>query len=1653
MRKRMLTVLLAVVMLFGLLPVTAFAVEGNDQQTTASVSSTADGDTRYTYQSVFNLNNTRYDGRIWTDKTVMSEDMKFTGNLHYPDQAGTGQATIELGTDEDFLVSYSALASTTSVIEQSKSPLDLVLVLDLSPMSNNVEGKCRALLNAVAEAVESLIGMNPENRVSVVAYSSQAEVLLPLDKYSHVSFSYSGQAMSGATVTCNYRTAEGGTSETLTFPVANGNTSGINKYTQMGIYTGMNILLNAKDKEVEIGDDRVTRQPVMILLSEGDPKIASTNINNPTPSGVPVTGLTGFDSNNIWDGEDNGVEIRRNVGLSNANPQSSQWDERHAQTFATLLTAAYMKQEVTEAYFGSGLFGDEEETLMYTVGIRTASANSPELAEIMLDPSTYLNEETSNELSDDFIRYIEDYIKEGTVSMPDAGIDDHETVFNMDDSEFKLNDIDELKYNDLFFNVIGDGGDLDFGDIFGDILTDITSSVGHGSTQVDENDPEGYQSGYITYTDPIGDYMTVKAVKAMIIDDVIYENPTVSKEGNTTTYTFTGMANNPVYGAGQISRIEIKVTRADDGSETVFVNIPAAQIPLRLTTVLKDENDNVIRFAHNNTFPFRLVYSVGFQEGIIDENGYLNIGEDGVSAEYIKQHTGADGQVYFYEGQYSAQTQPSLTGEDKTVGDAYVTYTPAHPGNPFYYVGEDTPLYTDPDCKVPATGEFKDNDTYYFKIFYYQATPEGSTYPAIWTEAVVARRGADFLDADGNQSVKNDKDGNQWYIPAGEPRLGNLADFMREKLGADGASTNQTDTAQSYLYLSFDQNLTDTNGHPTFKVYHGNNGRKGVSLPPGTLSVTNNVVGAEHVPEGEMPDFNFMLTLTNGSATTVDANGQTETVNEGEMYSFTLAAGETKVFQVTDGTTWSVDNVTQLPLPDPSSPKGVWFINVTADALISNNNVMGVMSAEGQSSVIYTHSYNLADTRSTLAIHKLVENDGAAPLESFEFTLTDEEGNLARDADGNEIQPFSLADRNMRTLEIQPGTYTLTERILNPTGWTAEHEVIGATEESSSSNSTTFTVGNNVLSIVAFTNSYTTPGSLTISKIVEGGEADKNKEYEFEVTIDGTKETIRLKDGEVKTYLNLAAGTNYSVKEITQNSAGWYTTVNGEEGTEVSGIIESAKVSTANFVNAAPGTLTVEKTVNGGAADQSFDFTLTYDDKTESFTLKNGEKKEFVLPAGTEYKVTEADPGEGWTTTMNGVNSRESIGVIAAGETDTAQFTNTAPGMLTVTKKVVGGSEGQEFDFTLIYGTETKTFTLTDGASETFSLPDGTEYTVTEEDLGSRWTTTVNGTEGQESTGIIETDKTASANFVNTYKKPGGTAQYTLRYESNGGTVYDDERYNRNTIVTLDKTPVREGYTFTGWYADADLTEKINEIQMTSDKTVYAGWKITGVPEWLNGDDHFAYVIGYPDGNVEPKGNITRAEVATIFFRLLKEDVRSSNLSTESGFADVLSENWFNTEISTMAALGILQGRAADTFEPNAPITRAEFAAICARFDTARTNGASNFTDISGHWAKAEIERAVTLGWITGYEDDTFRPDNYITRAEAMTMINRVLQRLPENAEDLLAGMNIWPDNQPGDWYYLAVQEATNSHHYDRKADDVHEHWTELRDDPDWTQY
>ena len=305
--------------------------------------------------------------------------------------------------------------------------------------------------------------------------------------------------------------------------------------------------------------------------------------------------------------------------------------------------------------------------------------------------------------------------------------------------------------------------------------------------------------------------------------------------------------------------------------------------------------------------------------------------------------------------------------------------------------------------------------------------------------------------------------------------------------------------------------------------------------------------------------------------------------------------------------------------------------------------------------------------------------------------------------------------------------------------------------------------------------------------------------------------------------------------------------------------------------------------------------------------------------------------------------------------------------------------------------------------------------------------------------------------------------QYNVTYKVDGKEVGTDV-YDFNSDVVIRDVPTKEGYTFTGWKigtADAknfkmpahDVT-----IEGTFAKNSSGGHHrrptVTipdEVPTGLNGNDHYAYIVGYPDKTVRPQNGITRAEVATIFFRLLTDETRDANSTKSNSYSDVAAGAWYNHAVSTLSAMGIVKG-SNGKFNPNAPITRAEFAAIAARFDDKANTTTADFSDIASHWAKNEISAASNNGWINGYPDGTFRPDNKITRAEAMTLVNRVLKRLPETEEDLHDDMIKWSDNSDvSQWFYLAVQEATNSHYYQTKENQF-EKWTELRETRDWTE-
>lgn len=300
---------------------------------------------------------------------------------------------------------------------------------------------------------------------------------------------------------------------------------------------------------------------------------------------------------------------------------------------------------------------------------------------------------------------------------------------------------------------------------------------------------------------------------------------------------------------------------------------------------------------------------------------------------------------------------------------------------------------------------------------------------------------------------------------------------------------------------------------------------------------------------------------------------------------------------------------------------------------------------------------------------------------------------------------------------------------------------------------------------------------------------------------------------------------------------------------------------------------------------------------------------------------------------------------------------------------------------------------------------------------------------------------------------------HTLTFDTMGGSKIAPETVRHGLTVAKPKDPVNGGFLFDGWYTDKTYRTPYNfATPLTQDTTIYAKWFLIVLPgvtvkkntPKLNTADHFAYVQGYPDGTVKPAGNITRAETAAILFRLMDDASRKTYYSTKSGFRDVATGSWYNTYVATLNNAGVITDSSNGYFRPNEAITRAELAAMLAKFS--ETTGAANyFNDVSAkYWAANAIAICAKLGWITGYPDGTFRPDKNVTRAELMAMINRATGRAPKSADAFLPGMKTWIDNTSDKWYYLDVQEATNSHSYTVKGSET---WTALTSDPNWSLY
>lgn len=855
--KAVLALLAAMAMLA---PGSAFAADGD--QPAVEFNRLADENTSGTYaESLGDNNSTRYAGRVWNDKTVSSGDMTFTGQLP------GGSETVEKGSS-DFLVTYSVLATSQQVTKLPKVPVDVVFVLDFSAsMTWGVNSKTVSqqdgsdsrisymvdALNSTIDALAKDSDPGHPNRIGIVYFNRTGQTLLPLTELNKTNVANIQDRNGDDEPDYVYLSDFSGThgkddgEATVTCYIGQSRRANTDSKTniQYGLHTGMNMLVEESETTFDYEGKRYTRIPNVVLMSDGAP----TTISFPRDDRGAGTERNPHNGS-WWEGLDTTSQSDGVPDSSVAGDNKKAWS---ANGMMPMLTAQYLKAEIDAHYAAAATGLDNAEqaySTMYTIGfsINRQTDSMVELANMVLNPKDNWADHSDAQCRD-IVRQWQSYVNgfKALLQYPESSDGSNFGYFEAEHTRDQFEpDSPVPDYVDAYYPA-DDADALE--NAFKEITNAITETA-KAPTETNGGDP--VRSGYITYTDLIGEYMHVDDVKTLIYANRRFDRidePTVN--GNTKRYVFTGIVNSPVYGDHDVSEIEITVTSETDGTETLTVKIPASVIPIRVNEVDVKVNGSVERNESNNAYPLRLVYGVSLKDNVV-ENGVVNTNV--VSRDYINKHSSGDGTVRFYTNLYSGN--PGEDGSQTTVGDANVTFEPAD-DNPFYYVQENIPLYVGDKIeddgtltgKQIAKDELDANKTYYFQISYY----EGMQMVPRW----VARPGSQ-LDGYVAPTGVND----QLELQTGSPRLGNLTDLSRAK------GQNATGTAAQRLYPTFEPAGTSNPADGSFRIYLGNNGvlsvptTQPVTIKAGqALAVAKRLHGND-LSANEADDNNFEFTLT-----------------------------------------------------------------------------------------------------------------------------------------------------------------------------------------------------------------------------------------------------------------------------------------------------------------------------------------------------------------------------------------------------------------------------------------------------------------------------------------------------------------------------------------------------------------------------------------------------------------------------------------------------------------------------------------------------------------------------------------------------------------------------------------------------------------------
>lgn len=952
------------------------------------------------------VSSTRYAGRVWTDKSVTANDeVVFTGS----GDSGTAQNEFRFtrSQDGDFLVTYSALATSQQITQLPKIPVDVVFVLDFSGSmnwgtraeqvvgNNNQEGRANsrllAMVNAMNETIDTLVKDNEHNRIGIAVFNGTASTLLPLTEVSDFQNVQDGQYLeitrferyqsstkleANATVLCNINNERVDTA------------GGTN--IQAGMEEGMSMLSNVDSTLYEYEREQYTRIPNVVLMSDGAPTswsptentrwyqverdwIEGTLRRDDADNRYAVDSRYETQAGDWW----NRLVTNEIIGRGDtSNPHS-------ADGFMALLTASYKKNQITGHYRDnadaqSASNAEEAYCRVYNIGFSTDQQTEAmqEMVDIVLNPADHLGGQSSvqeidrlndacNEYLTDGPRYVSVYGELGNnagnyeyvVSHPDGSDPYDPENFNYPDEYFSAQNADDLN------------------SAFQQITSAITDSA-KVPTEVSGDDP--FHGGYIVYKDPIGEYMEIEQINGLLFANTQFEVYLTTPIEGGVRYTLTNVdgsgASNVVselYGSHDVNEIIIDVlTDSTTGRQTLEVQIPAALIPLRVSYVEVNSDGSVQSNETNNVYPLRLVYEVGLAEGVVNDEGELNVGEgfdgtydsstetyNGVSQDYANAHKIDDtNDVGFYANYYSGEKQGSGDAA-YTVGNATVEFTAAS-DNPFYFIQENTPLYTGENGER-ATGPIDPDTEYWFKVEYY----EGTAPRELWISRMGSMLGG---------SVESDAEG--LYIRKGSPRLGYLVDMVASILQG---YQNDTGTAEHPYYPTASD---PENG--TFTVYLGNNGRLSVGLPGPDVQPALRVTKTDASDAQKMlPNAVFAVyTDTNGNGT-YDAGengdqmvGQSLTTDGNGVVSF---APDAHTFEL--GKTYF--------LVETDAPEGYQLMGGAVSIVFNENDGSDANYPKENHSFVATITFPGSQTATQYSGEA---TEGDTPIATIELTVADE---------------------------------------------------------------------------------------------------------------------------------------------------------------------------------------------------------------------------------------------------------------------------------------------------------------------------------------------------------------------------------------------------------------------------------------------------------------------------------------------------------------------------------------------------------------------------------------------------------------------------------------------------------------------------------------